>query len=97
MYPLDPDRRAPNAPAAIFLARLIAHEPVARSISRNPFDADQISAAESLAEIAEILSAGLLRLRARQSTPLSADCRESSLDCVGHQSGHAISKTENGR
>ena len=42
-----------------------------------------------LAEIAEILATGLMRLRARQSTPLSAHHRESSLDCLGHQSGHA--------
>ena len=39
--------------------------------------------------IAEILAAGLMRLHARQSTPLSAHCGDSSLDCAAQQSGHA--------
>jgi hypothetical protein len=55
----------------------------------NPLHASHMSAAERLAELAEILAAGLMRLRARQSTPLSAHCGESSLDCAAHQSGHA--------
>ena len=38
----------------------------------------RMSAAERLAEIAEILAAGLVRLRVRKSTPLSRDCGESS-------------------
>jgi hypothetical protein len=46
-------------------------------------------AAERLDEVAEILAAGLMRLRARQSTPESADLGEGSLDCPGDQSGHA--------
>ena len=44
---------------------------------------------ERLSEIAEILAAGLTRLRARQSSALPADFGESSLDCAAHQSGHA--------
>jgi hypothetical protein len=47
------------------------------------------SHAERLAEIAEILAAGLTRLRSRQSSHLSADCGESSLDSSAHQSSHA--------
>src|SRR5262245_8839067 len=43
---------------------------------------------EHLAEIAEILAAGLMRLRARKSSQYSADSRESLLDCAAHQSGH---------
>lgn len=62
----------------------------------NPFDAGHISAAERLTEIAEILAAGLMRLKARQSSALSPEYGESSLDYLGHQSGHAISETENG-
>lgn len=46
------------------------------------------TSAESLAEIAEILAAGLMRLKARKSSGLSADPGESSLDFSGHQSGH---------
>ena len=44
---------------------------------------------ERLAEIAEILAAGLMRLRARKSSQKSAHRGESSLDCLGYQSGHA--------
>ena len=47
-----------------------------------------------IAEIAEILAAGLVRLRARKSSPIVADSGERSLACVGHQSGHANSEAE---
>lgn len=49
----------------------------------------RMTAQERLAEIAEILAAGLSRLKARQSSALSADFRESSLDCAADQSGPA--------
>ncbi len=55
----------------------------------NPLHPHHMTAEERLAEVAEILAAGLMRLRARQSSHLSADHGESSLDCVAHQSGHA--------
>ena len=55
----------------------------------NPLHPSHMSAAERLAEVAEILAAGLLRLKARKSSALSAHRGESSLDCPGHQSGHA--------
>jgi hypothetical protein len=42
-----------------------------------------------LTEIAEILAAGLMRLRARKSSQKAADHGESSLDCAAYQSGHA--------
>jgi len=58
---------------------------------------DLMSPAERLAEIAEILAAGVLRLRARQSSPLLPPTGESSLDCAGDQSGHANSETEKGQ
>jgi len=51
--------------------------------------AEHLSADERLAEIAEILAAGLKRLRARKSSGISADGGENSLDVAGHQSGHA--------
>jgi len=44
---------------------------------------------ERVREISEILAGGLTRLKARQSSRLSADRGESSLDCAGDQSGHA--------
>lgn len=43
---------------------------------------------ERLAEIGEILAAGMVRLRARQSRKISADGGESSLAGIGHRSGH---------
>jgi hypothetical protein len=48
-----------------------------------------MTAAARLDEIADILAAGLMRVRARQSTPQSADLGDSSLDCPADQSGHA--------
>jgi hypothetical protein len=47
-----------------------------------------LTADERLEEVADILAAGLMRLFIRQSSPLSPDCGESSLDCAAHQSGH---------
>jgi len=55
----------------------------------NGIDPGRLSASERLAELTEILATGLMRLRARQSTPLSRDLGESLLDCAGHQSSHA--------
>jgi hypothetical protein len=42
---------------------------------------------ERIAEIGEILAAGLVRLRARQSSQMPADDGEGSLACVAQQSG----------
>jgi hypothetical protein len=42
---------------------------------------------QRLAEVAEILAAGLMRLRARKSSQKSADVGEISLDILGQQSG----------
>ena len=50
----------------------------------------RMSAAERLDEIADILAAGLMRLRARKSSSLSRDRGESSLDFSPHQSGHGV-------
>ena len=50
---------------------------------------DRMTAVERLDEIAEILVAGLMRLRARQSSPQSADFGDSLLDCPADQSVHA--------
>jgi len=56
----------------------------------NPILPGRITAAERLDEIAYILAAGLIRLRARKSTPLSRDRGESSLDFSPDQSGHVV-------
>ena len=55
----------------------------------NALNPNQLTAAERLDEIADFLAAGLMRLRVRQSSALSPDCGESSLDLSPDQSGHA--------
>jgi hypothetical protein len=62
----------------------------------NPLSPQHLSAAERLTEIAEILATGLMRLKARKSTPLSAHFGESSLDCPAHQRSHAEALTRDG-
>jgi hypothetical protein len=63
----------------------------------NALHPDLMTAPERLDEIAEILAAGLMRLRARQSSPLSPRSGESSLDYPAHQSGHAdVLKSDGG-
>ena len=64
-----------------------------RRINRRSDSSDE--GAERLAEIAEILAQGLIRLRARQSTELSADLGESRLDFSPGRSGHG--RRTNGR
>jgi len=44
---------------------------------------------DRLAEIAQILALGLMRLHAGKSSPLSADCGDSSVDFLPDRSGHA--------
>jgi hypothetical protein len=55
----------------------------------NPLDPNRMSPAERLAELGRILAAGLIRMRSRKSTPLSADGGESSVDLARTKSGHA--------
>jgi hypothetical protein len=50
--------------------------------------ADSPDSLEHLAEIGEILAAGLMRLQGRKSSRKSTDFGESSVDLSGHQSGH---------
>jgi hypothetical protein len=54
----------------------------------NAADPDHLSAAKRLDEVAEILAAGLMRLRARKSSHLSRHDGESSLDFLPDRSGH---------
>jgi len=55
----------------------------------NALSPDRMTAAERLGEIARILAAGLIRLRARQSSRLSADDGDSSVDFLADRRGHA--------
>jgi hypothetical protein len=53
------------------------------------FDEPRTAARARINEIGEILALGLIRLRAKQSSQISRRDAENSLDCLGHQSGHA--------
>jgi hypothetical protein len=55
----------------------------------NAIKSSLLSCDERLTEIAEILAAGLMRLRSRKSSPLSTVGGDSLLDCAAHPSGHA--------
>ncbi len=54
----------------------------------NALDPSRMSPAERLAELGRILAAGLIRMKARQSSSLSADRGESSVDLSPAKSGH---------
>lgn len=54
----------------------------------NALHPDRMTAAERLDELADILSSGLIRLKARKSSRLSADRGDSCLDFTARQSGH---------
>jgi hypothetical protein len=60
----------------------------------NPLHPDRLSADERIAEIAEILAMGLMRLRARKSSHLSRDSGESLLDFSPDQRGHVPGKEQ---
>ena len=62
----------------------------------NGLHPDRMTPAERLDEIADILAVGLMRLRARKSSPLSPDPGESSLDFSPDQSGHARPREREG-
>ncbi len=55
----------------------------------NALDPARMTPAERLAELGRILAAGLIRMKARQSSSLSADVGESSVDFRSPKSGHA--------
>lgn len=56
----------------------------------NPLQPDLMNAVERGGEIADIVAAGLMRLRARQSSRLSAELENSFVDFVPNQSGGAV-------
>ena len=55
----------------------------------NALDPNRMTPAERLAEVGRLLAAGLIRMKARQSSTLSADRAESSVDFRAPKSGHA--------
>ena len=54
----------------------------------NPIAPDHLSPADRLAELAELLARGLIRLHARKSSSLSAERGESFVDFSATRSGH---------
>ena len=70
------------------LAPKMALQNSPRPFSRQPLDLEPLPAAERIAEIAEILAAGLVRHSARMSSQKSPNFGESSLDIPGGESGH---------
>ena len=58
----------------------------------NPLNPDRMTPKERLAEVTRILALGLIRLRGRQSTQVSARVGEISLHFPPDQSGHAKPK-----
>jgi hypothetical protein len=63
----------------------------------NALHPSHLSAADRLDEIADILAAGLMRLRTRKSSALSRDVGESSLDYSPNQRGHARAREREAR
>jgi hypothetical protein len=55
----------------------------------NQLKPEMMTPDERLAELGEILARGLIRLHAREASPLSADDRDSFVDLPPHRSGHA--------
>jgi hypothetical protein len=62
----------------------------------NSLDPNRMTPAERLAELGRILAAGFIRMKARQSSPLSADRREGSVDISRLKSGHATRNSNGG-
>jgi hypothetical protein len=72
----------------------MAHETVLhhQACGRNPLHPDRMSAAERRVALCAILAVGLVRLRLRQSSELSAEPENGSLDYARDQSGHATAR-----
>jgi hypothetical protein len=54
---------------------------------------DLMAAGERIAELGQLLALGVMRLQARKSSPISADCGDSFVDLPPDRSGHAASTT----
>jgi hypothetical protein len=55
----------------------------------NALHPKRMTPAERLTELGRILAAGLIRMKAHKSSPLSADRGESTVDMSRPKSGHA--------
>ena len=59
-----------------------------RALAMNALNPDQMTAAERLDEIGDLLAAAFIRLQQRKSSPLSPHMGECSLDFPVDQRGH---------
>jgi hypothetical protein len=62
----------------------------------NALHPNRMSPAERHAELGRILAVGFIRMKARQSSPLSADRGESHVDISRLKSGHATRNSQGG-
>ena len=62
-------------------------------MAMSPLHPNHMTAAERLAEIGQILARGLIRLHAREASPLSADRGDSFVDLPPKRSRHANALT----
>ena len=60
----------------------------------NPLSPDLMTADERLTEVAQILSAGLVRLRQRHFLNYNNNLEKNSLDFSPHRSGHATARQQ---
>ncbi len=60
----------------------------------NTLSPDHMTSAERIGELTSILAIGVIRLRARKSSRLSANRGESCLDFTAHQSGYESVETK---
>jgi hypothetical protein len=67
-----------------------------QALAMNALNPDQMTAAERLDEIGDLLAAAFIRLQQRKSSPLSPDNRESSVDFSAPQRSHAQPQADGG-
>ncbi|MCG6116337.1 MAG: hypothetical protein MEQ84_14190 [Mesorhizobium sp.] len=73
----------------VYSGRMSSDSQLISRSGSNPLAPSLMSAGDRRRELCAILAAGLVRLRSRQSSELSAGLENGLLDCPGDQSGHA--------
>lgn len=67
-----------------------------QALAMNALNPDQMTVAERLDEIGDLLAAAFIRLQQRKSSPLSPDNGEISVDFSAPQRGHAQPQAHGG-
>jgi hypothetical protein len=86
-------RRFATALILLFFSPIRDHRAPTQTRSMNALNPDQMTPAERLDEIGDLLAAGLIRLRSRKSSSISRDGGENSVDFSANQRGHVVPKT----